>query len=67
MNKLDAIDNRLNNATCPKLIESLIYERKAVDVDWKETAKVVKEQHDKIEEAKRRGEDWLERLRRLMR
>ena len=39
---------------------------KAADVDWKEAAKVAKKQHDKLEEAKRRGEDWLERLRRLV-
>ena len=34
MDNLDMIDNRLNNATCPKLIESLIYQRKGAEIEY---------------------------------
>lgn len=63
MNRLNAIDNALNNTTCPKMIDSLIYERKSTEVNWKA----------KTEEARQAElinmnthETFLQRIRRLL-
>jgi len=63
MDNLDMIDNRLNNATCPKLIESLIYQRKGAEIDYPLWIKELYEEEEKLRVEKEAKLGLLEKLK----
>ena len=63
MDNLDMIDNRLNNATCPKLIESLIYQRKGAEVDFTTQIKELYEEEERLRVEKEVKLGLLEKLK----
>lgn len=63
LNEIEAIDNKLNNVTCPKMIDSLIYERKATAVNWK--AKTEEARQKELRNMNKH-EPLVQRIRRLL-
>jgi hypothetical protein len=67
MNRLQAIDNALNNTTCPKMIDKLIYERKSAEINWKAKAIEAKEQLQMLEMEKEAKKGLLGKLKKWIR
>lgn len=65
MNKLKAIDNKLNYVTCPKMIDSLIYERKSVEINWKAKAEELRQEELRLEAEKEARQGLLNKLKRF--
>jgi hypothetical protein len=67
MNRLQAIDNALNNTTCPKMIDKLIYERKSAEINWKAKAEELYHDNKRLEAEKEAKKGLLKKLKKWLR
>lgn len=65
--RLDMVENKLSNTTCPEMLESLIYERKSICTNWKAKVEALRQEELKRLDTERKQEGILKRFDRWFR